>query len=652
MDGWKLLGTRWTAGGHKAQGQAAEWTWAELLGKLEEPTTMPPGEGPEPDNPKARKEWMNGRKAHISSWSPVRFERDYRNTENAIDAGALLLDVDSSPGEAMPKRGEPALDPDKLRAAMDAALPSGTAWAAHTTASSRPNAWRWRVIVPLSERVTPDTRKVLAAMVRRKLGEGDAPAMVESDPDPTMDVARFWYAPAIDADAPDAYTHVVTDGDPLHVPLWLDMLQQESGLLDRAELATYMVERCEAMRAQLWPAEQVAVADLLDDALATMRARAAGEETPIPLPWGSVAAPLGGGLWPGLHVLVGSTGAGKSQWGLQAGLHAAVNGHPVLYIGLELGTVDLVARCLAMLAKYTEEDLERIPKWSKLYLGKSTKLLDRMSAAPAELLRTLPISFEIAGPMGWPAKRLGAAVEDLQARWGSRTGKPPLVVLDYLQVVASAPDERQDLRERIGRAAYEGRAVARECDAAVLLVSSTARENYSALSGDNKSWLQPASKVVGLGKESGEIEFAADSVMALVAEPWRDKDSDGQACPPKDGTHVHLAVAKVRAGRSRWVELRFDGGSFWEPDIVGDDARPVGWVPVRTETRKPCEVALTMDAAGRLALLVQEGTKEPEVRPLNTLDDWHNLDLRPCLDGDPAKEIELVGTGGLRGKLL
>ena len=283
-----------------------------------------------------------------------------------------------------------------------------------------------------------------------------------------------------------------------------------------------------------------------------------------------------------------------------------------------------------------------MPRWSRAYLGLDVALLAHLAGRPAEMLRTLPIAFEIAGPFGWPYDRLTSAVGELRARWPGDT--PPLVVLDYLQVVGQRGGGRMDLRERIGQAAYQGRAVAREMGAAVLLVSSTSRENYSALSGDNKSWLQPASTVVGLGKESGEIEFAADSVMALVAEPWRDRDSDGQACPPKDGTHVHLAVAKVRAGRSRWVELRFDGGSFWEPDIVGDDARPVGWVPVRSKRLKHREVALTIDLGGRLALLVKEKKKdEAKVQPLNTLDDWRDLDLRPCLDGDPAKEIERVG---------
>lgn len=45
-----------------------------------------------------------------------------------------------------------------------------------------------------------------------------------------------------------------------------------------------------------------------------------------------------------------------------------------------------------------------------------------------------------------------------------------------------------------------------------------------------------------MGKESGEIEFAADSVLVLLREPWK----DGR--PPKEGTHVWLAVAKQRVG--------------------------------------------------------------------------------------------------------
>jgi len=133
------------------------------------------------------------------------------------------------------------------------------------------------------------------------------------------------------------------------------------------------------------------------------------------------------------------------------------------------------------------------------------------------------------------------------------------VVLDFLQLVSGEPGEQ--IRERIQQAAYAARAAARDKDAAVLLVSGTARASYGTLQGDGEKpvWKGRAGDLVGLGKESGEVEYAADTVLALVSKPW----PDGK--PPPEGTHVHLAVAKQRAGTSGWAELRFDGGRFTEP---------------------------------------------------------------------------------------
>jgi hypothetical protein len=203
-------------------------------------------------------------------------------------------------------------------------------------------------------------------------------------------------------------------------------------------------------------------------------------------------------------------------------------------------------------------------------------------------LARLPFHLEVAPPFGWSYPTLWEKAQAMRARYPERrdeAGQPQpgsapfLVVLDFLQIVSGRERAREDMRERIGRAAYIGRAVARDLDAAVLLVSSTARDNYGALNGEKEgrgAALGEGSPVrlVGLGKESGEVEYAADSVLVLCREAW-----DGPT-PPIGGAGTWLAVAKVRAGTPAWVRLAFDGGVFREapaPKLRPDGrARSVG----------------------------------------------------------------------------
>ena len=292
------------------------------------------------------------------------------------------------------------------------------------------------------------------------------------------------------------------------------------------------------------------VGSFAEHALTTMLRRAQGVDKPLPLPWPSLAQALSGGLWPGLHVLVGNTGSGKSQFALQLALHAARQEIPVLYIGLELGKTDLIARLLGLMSE---------KRWSRLWLGASEAEIDEVRRIHLEELQRLPFRLEFGPPMGWSYDRLVETTERVK----ERHKRAPLVVLDYLQLIASPTSEpSRDLRERIGRAAYHGRAVAREQETAVLVVSSTARDKYEALSTmPNAANPPPPSTFVGTGKESGEVEFAADTVLVLVR---------GESQP--DATEIHLAIAKARAGKTGWQTLRFNGGWFWESPAPEDNS--------------------------------------------------------------------------------
>lgn len=288
---------------------------------------------------------------------------------------------------------------------------------------------------------------------------------------------------------------------------------------------------------------------IYDAATRRMLDRARGDERPLVLPWTEANAALGGGLWPGLHVLVGDPGSGKTQWALQAALHAADgrsnhNGSdvPVLYIGLELDHTAVVARLLGLVAGQ---------RWRDLYVGKSESQL-QTAMRHGNCIARIPFFVDVAPPVGWDHATLYARVEALRRL---HPGGPILIVVDCLQLVAG---EGRDLRERIGRASHQARAAARDFGAVMLVLSSTARESCASLRGDGLGQGSPL-RLVGLGKDAGDIEHVADSVLVLMPEPHGEE----QGSQPQ--RTVSLAVARATAGRPGWVALTFDGCRFHDP---------------------------------------------------------------------------------------
>lgn len=292
-------------------------------------------------------------------------------------------------------------------------------------------------------------------------------------------------------------------------------------------------EPVEAARAHLdaaterRPAHQAALVGSDMEALAELyERRRSRQEIPLPTPWGAVNDSLAGGLWPGMYVLVGGTGAGKTQWAVQAAVQAALAGASSLYLALELSRVDLAARVVGALAG--------VP-WSELLRGychpsHAQRVNDAMNTAHG-----LPLHVEAGVPFGYGADTLAARA------WSLR---PSLVVLDYLQLCGGRPGE--DARTTVGKVSYVARSIARDLGAVVLVLSSTSRANYAELVNDpNKD----PGDLVGLGKESGEIEYAADGVFVLAK---------GKA----DAMERTLVVSKNRHGPLGRVGLGWNGTAY------------------------------------------------------------------------------------------
>lgn len=313
--------------------------------------------------------------------------------------------------------------------------------------------------------------------------------------------------------------------------------------------------------------------DILPAAMARVLRRAEGQEKPIPLPWPSLAAHYGGGWWPGVHFICSGTGIGKTAAALQMAMHSAKEGFPVAYIGLELEEMQIALRLVG--------EWGHVP-WSPLYTGSAPPGdIGKAQSAMLDLMaQNLPFFPIFSRPQGWPPSELLSVAEAIRAEYpegkdedgtvvpGSR---PIMLVLDFLQIIGEEHNDPRELRERIGRAAYLTRYIAAQLNMVVIVISSIARDKYSVLSRAfqeagidwEESTDTPARPIkrrmknpdalVGLGKESGDIEFSGDSVSAIARIPGSDD--------------VLWATAKGRATGASWSPMRFTGFRYEEsPD--------------------------------------------------------------------------------------
>lgn len=121
---------------------------------------------------------------------------DRRTKTSIVSRGVLSLDADTAEADFL------------LTTQME--LPS--AFIAHTTFSSAPDAPHWRLLVPLSRSVTPDEYHKLASLVIDRLGSD------QFDPG-SVQPERYMFMPS--AQNPDWFESMVRDGDPLNVDEWL-----------------------------------------------------------------------------------------------------------------------------------------------------------------------------------------------------------------------------------------------------------------------------------------------------------------------------------------------------------------------------------------------------------------------------------------------
>jgi replicative DNA helicase len=312
---------------------------------------------------------------------------------------------------------------------------------------------------------------------------------------------------------------------------------------------------------------------------------------PFPAEWRKIAAVSGSAkLSAGLHVVAGQTGSGKSQFAVALARGAALAGHPVVYLSLELSRAEVAARLVSLETSYltdeTGDGAKRLPAvwWSTLARGAKIgpNLEEAVQNAVSRLQDPLERFYIWAPDPTAPATvtALGELVRDVARE---HPGKAPLVVVDYLQAPGFQLDQtpaaaRLPIRERIGAISMGLRHISKETDdgwpgCPVLVLSTTGRGNVAGrdavkgLDGGDPDLIRTASveQLKAMPKEAGEIEAASVSVWILASRPPNARETDaGENDPQGRGAETDMAIrlAKARlAPAGPWVPLRMRGAT-------------------------------------------------------------------------------------------
>lgn len=203
-----------------------------------------------------------------------------------------------------------------------------------------------------------------------------------------------------------------------------------------------------------------------------------------------------GYLYPGFYVLGAASSVGKTTFLLQMAYQIILNLDSVLYISLEQSKLELVSK---ILSRITAVQCRMNISMAETAIDiRSGNLFNSVTLdACAELLKNANLLTIIEGDFSVDMAKIESIVDDYVAT----TGRVPVVMLDYLQIVQGKGFATD--KGRIDHITKSLKILQRKYDAVVIAISSINRANYR-LPLDFESF-----------KESGSIEYSADSVWGL-----------------------------------------------------------------------------------------------------------------------------------------
>ena len=251
---------------------------------------------------------------------------------------------------------------------------------------------------------------------------------------------------------------------------------------------------------------------------------------------------LDGGLYEGLYIVGAISSLGKTTLVTQIADQVASKGQDVLIFSLEMARSEVMAKSISrhtiMEVLQTGGDTKNaktvrgvtVGKRYEKYSNTEKDLITNAVQAYSGYAKHIYIT-EGVGDLG--VQQIRETVEK-HTRY---TGNTPLVIVDYLQILAPA-NERATDKQNTDKAVMELKRISRDFKTPVIGISSFNRDNYN----------NPVS--MQAFKESGAIEYSSDILIGLQLKGAGDKDFDPTEAKKKDPREIELVILKNRNGQT------------------------------------------------------------------------------------------------------
>lgn len=240
-----------------------------------------------------------------------------------------------------------------------------------------------------------------------------------------------------------------------------------------------------------------------------------------------------GGLYSGLYTVAAISSLGKTTFCHQIADQLAAAGNDVLFFSLEQSKLELVSKSIARKTAQANMDTA------------VTSLSIRRGYLPAQVLAAADqYKAEVQDRMSIVEGNFACNISfigDYIRNYINKTGKRPVVFIDYLQILQpeQSGNRQQTVRETVDSSITELKRISRELDLTVFVICSVNRSNY----------LTPVD--FESLKESGGIEYTCDVIWGLQLQCLNDEvfDRDSKIKEKRE------KVRQAKAATPRKIEL-------------------------------------------------------------------------------------------------